>query len=98
MNNDICFFYHRNNGYDVTIAYQRLGSDAFRYGAAFCHPEDQFDKKMGRNIATGRMEFCSPIHTRGSNVARWQLHDRILESLDAHEFGWVPENFWSGVR
>lgn len=96
MNDNICFFYHRTKSYNVTIAYQQIDGGQFRFGAAFCRPEDQFSKRLGRDIAVGRMGFCEPQPLPMNNPARWQVHSEILKSLDGHAYDYIPDSFWSG--
>lgn len=87
-----CFFYHRTRRYNVTIAYRRRG-DTVVYGAAFCRPGDQFNKRRGREIAVGRMQtYDNYIRNPGS--ARWEVHDAILDRLAVREFvPYAPDNF-----
>ena len=93
MNNSTCFFYHRTDRYNVTIAYERVPG-GIRYGAAFCRPEDQFHKRRGREIARGRMNtVAEPINLNGKTCARWEVHETILASLEVGDYGYAPENF-----
>jgi len=87
------FFYHRTKRYNVTIAYRRTESNSVIYGAAFCRPGDQFSKKLGRNIACGRMDtYNNCIENPGS--ARWEVHESILDQLTYGVVDpYVPDNF-----
>jgi hypothetical protein len=94
-----CYFYHRDGNYDVTVAYTRdPDNGGVFYGAAFCGPEDQFNKRMGRAIARGRMDLMSEAADvedfwGEAPVARWQVHEFILKSLSDHAYGYIPDNF-----
>ena len=82
--NHTCYFYKRENGYSVTVAYRRLNNDWISYGAAFCHNKDQFRKSMGRAIAEGRMNLSSKSGNAISVVTaecRADVHDIILKDL-----------------
>ena len=97
MNERTCYFYHRTDRYNVTIAYERVNGGV-RYGAAFCRPEDQFHKRRGREIARGRMELVSDSIDvdnvwEDTPVARWQVHESILASIESGTYGYIPENF-----
>lgn len=90
---DVCYFYHRDSRYSVTVAYQRRNDNSVAYGAAFCRPEDKFVKRRGRQIALGRMQnHTSVIQDPGST--RWQVHESILSHFTG-EFvaNYVPNNF-----
>jgi hypothetical protein len=60
---DVQFCYVKKNNGVATVAYKVLnkqtveGSEHFvvEYAAAFCSPKDQFNKRLGRAIATGRL-------------------------------------------
>ena len=97
MNKYTCYFYHRTDRYNVTIAYEHVNGGV-RYGAAFCRPEDQFHKRRGREIARGRMQLVSEaIDVQSAweelDVARWQVHETILNSMSNGTYGYIPENF-----
>lgn len=87
------YFYHRNNGYDVTIAYKRV-DDWCRviYGASFCHPNDQFSKAIGRKIAEGRMSAYAYSLDCGPDVGRFGIHEKILDTLET-EYDHSPSQF-----
>ena len=91
-----CFFYHRNDSWNVTIAYLRDG-DAVHYGASFCRPEDQFEKRMGRKIASGRLALSAGSVMAatfvGDKAMRWEVHEAILESLERRDYDYIPQNF-----
>ena len=54
------FFYIRDVSHQTTVAYKIVHHTQNRisilYAAAFCSPKDQFTKKLGRTIATGRLD------------------------------------------
>lgn len=91
-----CYFYHSNNGYNLTVAYKREHADMngdsnVVYGAAFCHPSDQFNKKIGRDIAEDRMnDGDSTIHMPYDSK-RYQVHEAIIESLST--LPWTPDYY-----
>lgn len=90
----ICFFYHRTNKYNVTVAYQRDSRNSVTYGAAFCGPGDQFVKRFGREIASGRLSTVAcAVDMSGTDGKRWEVHEAILESLNSEVLGYTPENF-----
>ena len=100
-NLDTCFFYHRNDNWNVTVAYSRNGNSV-SYGASFCRPEDQFEKRMGRKIASGRLALvhsADPCWADQSLISvdddamRWEVHEAILESLNRGDYGYIPRNF-----
>ena len=108
MNNNICYFYHRADGYNVTIAYSALeepfrgppaGKYRIAFGAAFCNSSDQFSKSMGRAIAEGRMN-TPPDRDSGApsdvpvsiDDPRWRIHEKILKTLPFVSY--APENFF----
>ena len=54
LDSSIRFYYlHPYNGH-ITIAY-KVNGNSITMGAAFCSPSDSFTKKVGRQIAAGRM-------------------------------------------
>lgn len=86
------FFYYRNKRYRVTIAYRRNENGVVEYGASFCRNTDRFVKKIGRQIAVGRMNtYFSSIED--APTERWMLHEEILSHLEAKLEAYVPENF-----
>ncbi len=54
--NRVCYTHPTVNGRRLTVAYQLISSTQAVFGVAFCGPEDDFTRKIGRSIATGRME------------------------------------------
>ena len=51
------YFYIRNNKWPAAIAYDYDPEvRTLTFGAAFCNPKDQFNKKTGRRVAQGRFE------------------------------------------
>jgi len=86
-----CFFYHRSRNYNVTIAYERVPG-GIRYGASYCNPSDQFNKRRGRHIATQRMNMVVQPITVNETSARWEVHEAILNSMECGDYG-APENF-----
>ena len=45
-----------NSNGGVTVAYEKLANNVYKYALAFCHPHDNFSKKQGRAKATGRLK------------------------------------------
>ena len=79
-----CYFYKRENGYSVTVAYRRLNRDWISYGAAFCHSKDQFKKSRGRAIAEGRMNLFAKSGQALSVLSaecRADVHSLILRDI-----------------
>ncbi len=92
---DTAYFYYRDEYISITVAYRRKRTrDHVLYGAAFCHPSDQFNKKMGRAIAEGRM--YKPSHKSYgslktlSNDTRFAVHDLILTDIEKY-YPYGPE-------
>lgn len=86
------YFYHRNNRYNVTIAYRRSDDGTVEYGASFCRKNERFVKRIGREIAVGRMNtYVSCIED--APTERWMLHEEILERLEDREDSYVPNSF-----
>lgn len=85
---DTSYYYYRDEYVDITIAYRRKRTrDHIIYGASFCHPIDQFSKKLGRKIAEGRMNkpttnSCGEINVDKS-ASRFEVHDRILIHIES---------------
>ena len=75
---ETCFFYHRNDNYDVTVAYRRRDDNSVAYGAAFCAPDDQFVKSRGRQIAIGRIASSLNVSDAQS---RADVHEVILNHI-----------------
>lgn len=44
-----------NSNGGVTVAYEKLANETYKYALAFCHPHDNFSKKLGRMKAIGRL-------------------------------------------
>lgn len=89
----VCYFYHRSKRYNVTVAYRRRHDNTVSYGAAFCRPEDQFVKRLGRRIAIGRMDTFEHV-IQNPGASRWEVHEAILDALTRQDLThYVPENF-----
>lgn len=95
MNDSISYFYHRDDDYNVTIAYKRVGNwSKVIYGAAFCHSNDRFNKALGRKIAHGRMDSNNYSFECGSKGGRFGIHETILNKLsDGYEHS--PRQFFA---
>jgi|15BtaG_2_1085339.scaffolds.fasta_scaffold09410_5 hypothetical protein len=98
MNERTCYFYHRpnNSKFGVTVAYKRnLVENAVIFGAAFCRKGDQFSKKRGRTIATGRLStvpsaIALPNDPEGT--PRFDVHSMILSYLE-NVCDYAPQTF-----
>lgn len=51
-----------NSNGGVTVAYERLSDGIYKYALAFCHPHDNFSKKLGRMKAIGRLNSKRFLH------------------------------------
>jgi hypothetical protein len=86
-------FMHIRGRYDrdLTVAY-RLANNSIQVEFAFaiCSPKDQFNKKIGRTIAEGRLNsqrwtVFSDIETETPGIiANQDMHHSILGNLDAY--------------
>tara|TARA_Y100001963_G_C6666396_1_gene392947 strand:- start:287 stop:586 length:300 start_codon:yes stop_codon:yes gene_type:complete len=90
------YFYHNERQYKVTIAYRREHAIPNReskviYGASFCHPSDQFNKKVGREIAEDRMNGGDSIISMPFDSKRYEVHEAILENLSS--LPWTPDHY-----
>ena len=98
MNNfdeNISYFYHRSGNYDITVAYQRSKlKTQVRFGAAFCGPQDEFRKKLGRRVAEGRMIGYTHVLHELEGSGRWETHENILNALEMF-YEYSPEGFRS---
>lgn len=65
----------------ITIAFEDLGDpDFFSYALAFCHEQDNYNKKIGRAKAAGRL--LSPRWRMVTNAASTSdLISKILENI-----------------
>jgi hypothetical protein len=100
---DPCYFYHNERDYQVTIAYKRvhitwdpvenasLGYRVIYYGASFCHPSDQFNKKIGRGIAKDRLNDGGSTVSVPFASKRYEVHEAILRNLSY--VPWTPEHY-----
>jgi len=58
---DVKFIYFRRNGGTITVAYtvvnrtEKSGSYKVVFDFSSCSPKDRFDRKVGRNMAFGRL-------------------------------------------
>lgn len=57
MNYRPLVFHFRN---DFTVIILKEVDQGYRIGMAFCHPNDQFCRKIGRSIAGGRARLDMP--------------------------------------
>jgi len=94
------FFYHLrkmdtdgNGGYRQVSDWAAtvcllVGDDVFKPGVAVCSPKDQFNKRIGRNIAKGRaqksetikLDELAPLRAIAQSVAREYINDSIDNS------------------
>ena len=85
------YFYAHVDGYRVTVAYKRaLDRGSVVFGAAFCRPTDAFQKRMGRQIAEGRMNTIGQPILLDANMTRFDMHTAIIQSLISCHY--CPEN------
>lgn len=59
----------------LTLVFAK-NDDLYKFGIAICSSKDQFNKKLGRRIAYGRMLTCNPdtIDQISSVVDRWLIN------------------------
>jgi hypothetical protein len=88
------FFYYRSSKWNITVAYRR-SSDRSQviYGAAFCRLTDRFDKRLGRQIAEGRMRECTEFISTPNEPTRLNTHFAILSHLSSTTY--APTNSWN---
>lgn len=70
-----------NSNGGVTVAYEKLATDTYKYALAFCHPHDNFNKKLGRAKAIGRMKSKHFIQMDGAKTDS-ELIANIITELD----------------
>ena len=92
MNENTCYFYHRDDRYNTTVAWRRNDDGSVSYGAAFCRPSDPFVKSLGRKIAQGRLALCS-LPSTAAPVTRRAVHEEILRNIEAGIYGYEPVCF-----
>lgn len=51
-----------------TVAYQEVQPGLIEYSVAHCSPRDNFNKKIGRDIATGRLINGRHLTSRKSSI------------------------------
>jgi hypothetical protein len=81
------YYMHFRNGSQrggLTLAVQRVDLAKWRFGIAICSPLDQFCRRLGRDIARGRMECERATALRG-----------MLTRGSAHPH--VPRDIWKRV-
>lgn len=88
------YFYYRSSKWNITIAYRR-STDRSRvvYGAAFCRNTDRFDKRLGRQIAEGRMQERPEVILTSNESTRLNTHFAILTHLSSTPY--APANSWN---
>lgn len=85
------YFYATVRGYKVTVAYKRsLDRTTVEFGAAFCRPTDPFLKRMGRQIAEGRMNTHFNALEISPDMSRFDMHTAIVDSLQFCDY--APSN------
>lgn len=70
----------------ATAAYTVTGGRVF-FTLAFCSPEDQFSRKIGRAIASGRMEkygASEDIHLRDDTPPDRQIREHVEGLVERH--------------
>ena len=103
MNENTCYFYHRDARYNTTVAWRRNDDGSVSYGAAFCRPSDPFVKSLGRKIAQGRLALTSwssrgrlalcSLPSTAAPVTRRAVHEEILRNIEAGIYGYEPACF-----
>lgn len=96
-NNEIKNFYVKlyNGGWITASAKRDVPGKVVQVGFAFCSPEDTFDKRLGRTIATGRA-LKRPFFIEGTNSVKAikSLLSRVIKDSDARKIynipHWVP--------
>lgn len=69
----------------ATLAIQKQEDDTFAYGVSICSPNDQFCKRIGRAIATGR------LRKRAIYAVNFE---HLLIAIKHHiRAAWVPRGF-----
>lgn len=72
----------------LTLAWETVkgsnGQIYYRYGVAFCSPHDQFSRKLGRQIASGRLSKSDRLVEAVENVSPIQsilchIHENSLQ-------------------
>lgn len=71
-----------NSNGGVTVAFEKIHeSGIYKYAMAFCHPHDNFNKKLGRAKAIGRMKSKHFIQMDGAKTDS-ELIANIITELD----------------
>ena len=91
------YFYTPNNSdteeeerkSNVTFAIEPVGDGSYRYSAAWCAPGDNFSKKIGRAIASGRFRAGITTHVVPREVTR----TNILNTVFADAMGFGPSRW-----
>ncbi len=69
----------------------------FEMGISNCHPEDNFEKKIGRNVAIGRAEpHLFKVFSKDENITQMicQTTDIVLTFNREYLIGVNPGNFF----
>lgn len=78
--------FHFRSGYvAATLAAEKRNDETFAFSLALCSPKDQFCKKIGRNIATGRLRKNPKIATDFNH-----LRAAIKHEINTN---WVPRGY-----
>ena len=56
-----------NSNGGVTVAYEKLSDNIYKFALASCHPHDNFSKKLGRAKALGRLKSKRFIQMETAN-------------------------------
>lgn len=96
-NNEIKNFYVKlyKGGWITASAKRNISEGVVAIGFAFCSPEDTFDKRLGRTIATGRA-MKRPFFVSGTNSVKAikVLLSQAVKDSDARKIynipHWVP--------
>ena len=88
------YFYYRTERYNATVAYTSTDDNKIIFGASFCRPGDNFVKKLGRQIAEGRMNSNENWFFKSENERRCDTHSVILSYLDGRgDVSYTPKSF-----
>lgn len=72
----------------ITVAYEQIEDSTFKYAVAICHEHDNYNKRIGRAKAAGRLNskhYCEEFKTTNP------------QDLIQYILGLIPSN-WCAIR
>lgn len=94
MNKLRYFHKHHGNTGGFTVAYRVLDSGNIEWNYARCNEYDNFSRKIGRNIAVGRLISNKLVNFHYSNTPPEflgylaSLSDQQLSTIFPHSYNW----------